>query len=397
MGYRNISRRSREQATRNNEKKPQGSGFNFRSYPITLQPDDCGVFQPMRTEAGDFVEDDVKGHKVDGWDRSCTANIDGFDGHCCYCDVGSDVIPDHTGEGVQTAIFKMIGVWDMNWWVPRINADGKQLKSKEIYLLGPDEQPPTGAEYGGARFFKMGQNRINSFYEYAGELEDVCQCVINTNDERVSRCFVTEVRCPRCGFTIYSDRDLAKYRKPSQIRSKILDTLHKCASKEDGGCWSYDDEQKGIDAMFLPDPVFACQNDLNNGNCDGANPCHPYLGPALVTRVGEGVGTTYRWERDSSLEWAEWVDFELPNEAYESFAKGMDFADRMGRVMTLAEQAKELGIQYPYDPQTKSYGPRRRPRKTDTEGRRESRRSGGNKGGQRRQSSAGGRGRGHRS
>jgi len=287
----------------------------------------------------------------------CTCDVEGFNGLCVWCHVRDQEDGTKWAKRalqVQEMEFLFVAGWDPSLYTLSTGDNGKdryniwQPRRKGIDL-------PEGTVVGGARFFRMGVGHRASFTRYCGNLEDVCTCVAKTGDPDLSLCTAEQALCPECGCVIFDCDDLDAEGTATQIRDVIFNELHPCLSEDDDGCW---DEEKVLDDHpgYMLKPVYACLNHEENENsCDGPTPCDPFMKPALVTRTGEDRETTYAWKRDDSLSWAEWQNFEVPAEALEAFKEEFDFSQKL-KILSLEEQAKHLGVPFPFEAAARAYG-----------------------------------------
>jgi hypothetical protein len=288
----------------------------------------------------------------------CTCEIPGFNGLCVPCAVRESEAGTKWNERkyqVQEMEYVFAGVWDPNHYVLATGNNGR-----ERYTIWQPRRPgtkaPDGAIIGGARYFRMGITHWVNFLKYIGNLEDVCTCVAKTNSPDLSLCTVEQAVCPECGAVVFDVDELDAEGTAQQIRENILNELHPCLDESEGGCWTQDnvaDDHPG----YILKPEYSCLNHVENGAeaCPGATPCSPFMKPALVNRTGEERETVYTWHRDDSLSWQEWMDYEVPEEALEAFENGMDFQDKL-RILSLEDQAKELGVSFPFEPAARAYG-----------------------------------------
>jgi len=231
----------------------------------------------------------------------------------------------------------------MNWWLMTMGQNNMALYEMWHGRHSGDTRPEE-AVIGGPRFFRMGSNSQDSWNDFAESLEDVCECVAETGDPEVSTCYVVEVRCPECGCILKTDSELGRMGGPVKIRHQVLNQLQKCKPVKDGGCWTTEKEEDAFNNMFLPEAVYSCLNhEKNPKSCPEARPIDPFMKPMEVTRIGDKTATTYACEKPQGMSWAEYVNFEVPKEALEAFAEGMDFSKKL-KVNKLNDQLKDMGL-----------------------------------------------------
>jgi len=288
----------------------------------------------------------------------CTAEVDGFDGHCVFCagrEAEAGTKWNDRKYQIQEIEYVFLGVWDPNHYVIETGRNGR-----ERYTIWQPRRTgtkaPDGAIIGGARDFRMGITHWMNFMKYVGTLEDVCTCVAKTNNPDLSLCTVEQAVCPECGAVVFDVDDLDAEGTAQQIRDNILNELHPCLDEDEGGCWNQDKVANDHPGYILK-PEYSCLNHVENGEtaCPGATPCSPFMKPALVNRTGEAQDTVYIWTRDDRISWQDWVNYEVPQGAWDAFAEGRDFTSSL-RILSLEDQAKELGMAFPFDSAARAYG-----------------------------------------
>lgn len=356
MSFRDVQRRSRQLAAKKAvELKGDTDKYRFRYWKITLGDGEKGTFIPMRDADGRYqIRLGVIAHRYgENWSYfACTADHPDFDGECAFCTQAERYQDTEEGPKVSTSELAYLGVWDDNYWEVYLDEGKTRWR---LWKPRRPQDPPDNVVKGGKRFFRMGQNNREAWQNYVGELEDVCSCVVETNDVDISVCYVSEVRCPECRNVLYTDSELSKIGNGQKIRDEVLNRLHKCDPVEDGGCWDEEKERDEFEHMFFPEPTFSCLNHERNPDvCEGARPLDPFMRPNTVTRLGESTSTKYVWSLPKNMTWAEWAAYKLPEDLLSAFEEGIDLESKP-KILSPSKQREEMEISRSGRSRTRGY------------------------------------------
>jgi len=352
--------RQRKRGQKKRKARGDTGGSDFRRWPVTLGDGESGEFYPMRDADGEPVLEAQFGHT---WNKTrniyaCTEDLPGFHDLCVYCSVYEQELPidwDDRRFQMRYSQYFFLGVWDPNPWKEETYLNEKKEEKKRHAIWEPrrpGQEPPKGCTIGGKRFFRMGKNAWAEFETYIDQLAAVCHCVGKTNDPEASQIYIVGAECPHCGCELYSEADLDEYDTVAKMMQEVFREPHECNDEANGGCWTT--EKKEAEDWFYPKPIRACANHTAGGDCTGPRPLTPFDGPAIVTRTGQRAQTKYGWKRQDKLSWAEWLAIQPPQEALDLFQDGMKFSNRL-RIEGLEEQAKMLGIKFPFEKKARSY------------------------------------------